>query len=113
MFKLLIIIVTFWAIFVNAHASTLNSQRELKAGELVIYRFDIFKVVDKSDEQTYQIRNLNSVSNAKREELAIMDGCVDEICVKDITFDTGYLRYVSIEGITYHDDYLVKASEGW
>ena len=42
-----------------------------------------------------------------------MDGCMSEICVKDIMFDMGYMRYVSVEAITYDNNLVVGTSEGW
>ena len=116
MFKLFILLAAFWAIYVNAHAVTTNPQRELQEGEIVIHQLAIAQVIEKSDEKTYLIKtlnHLNSVMTVDREELAIMDGCVDEVCVKERLFDVGYLRYVRLRGFTYNSDFVVDTSEGW
>jgi hypothetical protein len=116
MFKLFILLAAFWAIYVNAHAVATNPQRELQVGEIVIHEFDTAEVIEKSDEKTYLIKilnHLNTVITVDREELAIMDGCVDEVCVKDRMFDVGYLRYVKLRGFTYNSDFVVETSEGW
>lgn len=116
MFKLFILLASFWAIYVNAHAVANHPQRDLKEDEIVIHHFALVQVVEKSDKNTYLIKSLdhlNSVSTVARDELSIMDGCADEICVKEIIFDVGYLRYASVEGITYNSDYIVESSEGW
>jgi hypothetical protein len=116
MFKLFILLAAFWAIYVNAHAVTTNPQRDLQEGELVIHEFSLAQVVEKSDEKTYLVKilnHLNSVMTVDREELAIMDGCVNEFCVNDRMFDVGYLRYVKLRGFTYNSDFVVDTTEGW
>lgn len=113
MLKLLILLVTFWAIYVQAHAYTEHAQRELKIGESVIHGFTTYKVVEKKSLQTYVIEKAGVTKTAKRNEISIMDGCHDEFCIKDVSFDVGYLRYVTIEGITYGGDFMVSTAVGW
>jgi hypothetical protein len=115
MFKVFILLVTFWSIYLKAHAYTEDHRRELKVGELVIHGTSIHEVLEKNRD-TYFIRNLrhaNSVSAIERDELAVMDGCLDKMCVHEVAFDVGYLRYVTIEGITYDGEYIVEASKDW
>ncbi len=57
--------------------------------------------------------NFNWVYAIKKTELPVMDGCLEDVCVKDKMFDVDYLRFVSIEGITYQGKFLLESAEGW
>lgn len=116
MFKLLIFITAFWVIYVNAHASTNYSQRDIEVGEIVIHHFNLVEIMEKTVRNSYLVRMLdqaNVIVRAERNELSIMDGCLNQICVNDVVFDTGYLRYVTVKGISYSSDLIVESLGGW
>ena len=115
MFKLFIFITAFWVIYVNAHASTTYPQRDIEVGEIVIHHFNLVEIIEKS-EHSYVVKavdHANLVATAERNELSIMDGCLNQICVNDVVFDTGYLRYVTVKGISYDSNLIVESSVGW
>ena len=116
MLKLLILLATFWTIYAKANLFTGDHQRELKEGELIVHNLAIHEVVAKSENNSYLVKsldNFNWIFTADRNELSVMSGCAAEYCVNDRLFDVGYLRFVTVEAVTYSGEYLVETTEGW
>lgn len=116
MLKLLILIATFWTIYLKAGVPNNDHQRPIERGERVIHNLTLHEVIAKSDEKNYVIKSIdqfNSTSTVEREDIAVMSGCFEDVCVKEKMFDVDYLRNVSVEAISYQGKYIAETAEGW
>lgn len=116
MLKLLILLITFWTIYLKAGVSTQDHQRALRHDEPVIYKLSPYEVISKNSDGTYTIRGKerrSSVVTTLRKNLAVTSGCYLDVCTGELIFDVGYSRMVTVRGIDFIGDYLADTEEGW